>query len=72
MWQAIQCQNAGEVCNVQKSACDDKLWKMLIIVPFNLLTMNNKPQDFPTYSVQKLAWHAKITMLIIKFSRSIY
>jgi len=26
---------------------------MLIIVPFNLLTMNNKPQDFPTYSVPK-------------------
>ena len=33
--------------------------------------MNNKLEDFPMYSVLKIAWHAKITLLITKFSRSI-
>jgi len=37
-WQAIQYQNAGEVCNVYKWACDDELRPTLIIVPSNLLT----------------------------------
>jgi len=33
MLQAIQYQNAGEVCNVYKWACDDELRSTLIIVP---------------------------------------
>ena len=33
--------------------------------------MNNKPEDFPMYSVVKIAWCAKITLLMKKFSRSI-
>jgi len=43
----MQYQNSGEVCNVYKWACDDELQPMLIIVPSNPLTMNNKPEDFP-------------------------
>ena len=33
--------------------------------------MNNKLEDFPVYSVLKMAWHAKIALQITKFPRSI-
>ena len=41
--QAIQYQNAGEVCHVDKWACDDELWPTLIILPSTMLIKN-----FPT------------------------
>ena len=47
-WQAIQYQNAGEVCNVYKWACDDELQPTLITVPSNPLTnlLTTNPRTF--------------------------
>jgi len=66
----IQYQNAGEVCKVWGPPT---FWVLADIYWAGMLTSQWSclPEHFPVYRELKIAWHAKITLLIIKFSRSI-
>jgi len=66
MWQATQYQIAGEVCNVYKWACDDELRPTLVTE----ITVTQGP-PYVQYNALKIAWRAKITLLMIEFSRCI-
>ena len=44
---------------------DDELRQTLVTVPEIIVILFTR--DFPMYSVLKIAWHVKITLLIVKF-----